>query len=263
MTVGIAARSIGKNDPVIVACMDMMGSTPWNSSETLLKWHIFQNGFRALLAGPAGTARELADHCESVLDLNSNPGVPQVLRMLRQGIGLYKRAFAEAHLQSRMGMTYQDFKTDGKAILPSDLYREVFWEIKRHSSDAELIVCGFLRGSPRIFKVSQDTVWYCDDFAVIGTGTAIGESSLYFRSQSPITDFETTVYQVYEAKRLAENAPGVGKKTILLALRPGAPVGVLSAIGFQEIGKLLEQFAPRGIAASDSFPDGSFDPTSL
>jgi len=73
---------------------------------------------------------------------------------------------------------------------------------------------------PVIFKISGDTAWSCEHFGVIGSGTDIGESSLYYREQSMAHPINRTIYQVYEAKRLGEKAPGVGKKTNLLLVRP-------------------------------------------
>jgi hypothetical protein len=72
-----------------------------------------------------------------------------------------------------------------------------------------------------------------------------------------------TVYSVYEAKRLAENAPFVGKKTVLLVMRPNRPIETISNVGIKVLDELLGTFAPRQIASSDPLPDGSFLPTQM
>ena len=60
---------------------------------------------------------------------------------------------------------------------------------------------------PAIVKASFGKVWHCDGFAVAGTGTGIAEAALFHRNQNTFDTFESTVYKVYEAKRLAEKAP--------------------------------------------------------
>ena|SRR6266481_2689188 len=137
--------------------------------------------------------------------------------------------------------------------------REISWEIKNHNSGAELIVVGYLSGSPRIFKVSGDLVWSCDDFAVIGSGTYIAESTLSIRGQSSFTNLETTIYSVYEAKRMAENVLTVGKKTILFILRPGSGMTSLTDTGFKALNELMNQFAMKQVGSSDPLPEGSFE----
>ncbi len=125
MTVCIAARTILNNENAVVLCMDMMGSSDWNSAETSFKWHPLPQGFYALLAGPSCTARELATHCGTCLILQSDHTVPSVLHALRNGLGAYKRSFADAHVQGRLGISYDEFRRKGKTSLPEDLYREI------------------------------------------------------------------------------------------------------------------------------------------
>ena len=80
MSVCIAARSIITLDRPLVLCMDMLASTDFNSAEITFKWHMLSHGFRALLAGPIPTAREMADCCRSALSTIdiSKDGIPHV-----------------------------------------------------------------------------------------------------------------------------------------------------------------------------------------
>src|SRR5207249_4514755 len=120
-----------------------------------------------------------------------------------------------------------------KSSLPDDLYREIFWEIKTHYSQAELIVAGFVGDAPLIVKVASDSVWECDDFADVGSGTGIGEASLFHREQNFLHPLELTLYHVYEAKRLAEKAPSVGKRTKLFVARSGGRMDIASEAGLK------------------------------
>src|SRR5207302_1582890 len=118
--------------------------------------------------------------------------------------------------------------------LPDDLYREIFWEIKTHYSQAELI-----------------------DFAVVGSGTGIGEASLFHREQNFLHPLELTLYHVYEAKRLAEQAPSVGKRTKLFVARSGGRMDIASEAGLTLLDDYFRSFSPRSVDIN-ALPPGFF-----
>src|SRR5580704_13933954 len=113
MTVCIAAASIFNNDPLLVLCMDMMGSTDFSSSETTWKWRPVVDGFSALMAGTISNVRELTSELHAQL-LGSKPQViREVLEALRRGVGKYKHAFAVGYIQGRLGISYVKFLKTG------------------------------------------------------------------------------------------------------------------------------------------------------
>jgi hypothetical protein len=186
--------------------------------------------------------------------------MPDALRCVRRAIGEHRRMFADFHLQSTVGISYEDFRKKGKATLPEDLYRSLSWEIRNYVSPEELIVTGFLpNGSPIIIKISRGQAWSCDEFAVIGTGTTIAETALYERTQNRNDPLEATVYQVYEAKRLAEKAPYVGKRFNMVILQKGVNAKLLTADGTKFCVRQFARFGPRPFKPSP-LPDGSFAP---
>jgi hypothetical protein len=256
LTVCIAAKAAIYKDPALILCMDMMGSTEASSAETTWKLHALCPDFHGLIAGPISAARELAAYCGIELDaeMKRDKGVPDLLQALRNGVGVYKRALAGAYIRSRIGLSYDEFIKDGKAFLSEDVHREMRWEIKNQYSCAELIVAGFCPW-PVILKVSGDIVINCDDFAVVGTGTTVAESSLLHRSQNMQNSIDLTIYQVYEAKRLAEKAPGVGKTTKLAVFRPARWVQFVLKAGFDELEEQFEKFGPHRITLRD-LPEG-------
>jgi len=255
MTVCIAASSIFNNDPLIVLCADMMGSTDWSSSERTPKWRPVGTNFYALLSGPISNARELVASCHRSFSM---PDAPQrttdVLSIIRRAIGYYKEGFAEAHIQGRLGISYQEFRLRGKSELPDELYRDLLSEIRNHYSDAELIITGFIDGKPNIFKVSGDSVWSCDSFAVIGSGTLIAEASLFHRQQSFMNGRDRTLYCVFEAKRLAEKAPGVGKVTQIFVVRPDHTLEMVQGEGFNVLEKYLTELSPKEVQYIEPIP---------
>lgn len=240
MTLCIAAKTSGSIegpfsaihlDPAIVLCSDRLGLTTSSGAETFTKLADLGHGFMALLAGDSlSVAHEIAGIIASCFkeqpptsDDNHN------VQVLRKALGIHKRQIADSLTQAQLGMSYQEFQRKGKATLPEDLHRDLYWEIKNRHSGAELLVAGFVKVELNedglydhavIYKLSGDEVWVCDYFGAIGSGAEIGESSLFYREHTSAHSLDRTIYHVYEAKRLGEKAPGVGKKTIMGIARP-------------------------------------------
>ncbi len=109
-----------------------------------------------MIAGTIGNARELVGDCLREIDrspeIENSADAPT---RIRNGIGQYKRRFAETHCQSHLGISYAEFRKSGRTAFPEDLYREVAWEIKNHYSQTELIIAGFVHASPIIIKVAD------------------------------------------------------------------------------------------------------------
>jgi hypothetical protein len=266
MTVCIAATSTIGDDPLLVQCTDLMGSTSETSAETSFKFHQLSSHFSALLAGPISGARELATVIGTVFRQQEPRTMPEALVQIRTGIGIFRSAYAEAHLQATLGISYEEFKAKGKTALPDDLFHSLAWDIRNYAPDIELLVTGFFGKLPAIFKVSWDRtssdtkVWNCSDFGVIGSGTSLAESSLFNRNQDSTDGFAETVYNVFEAKRAAEKAPYVGKKLILIVRRADQPSQILMQEGIKFFDRQVARFGPRRLRLP-AFPQDAFDTT--
>jgi hypothetical protein len=113
-----------------------------------------------------------------------------------------------------------------------------------------LILIGIVKGTFQLYKLQRGSITECSNFAAIGTGAIIAEPVLYQRELQIYTDAERAVYIVYEAKRLGETAPGVGKRTnlFLLSNKDGAiKVKPLSDLGHAFMEKQFRRFGPREI----------------
>jgi 20S proteasome alpha/beta subunit len=257
MTVCIAAVC-QSGAAAIVFCVDMMVSQEWTSSETGRKFRRIGQQFWALLAGPLSEAEELTAKIGAALRKQEPQTLPELLKLIRACVGDYRLDFAEDYLQSTLAISYADFRKKGKAELPEDLRGEIFREIKAHRSGVELIVLGFFRdGAPVLVKVSWEKVWRCHDFAVIGTGTGLAEAALFQRSQHILHPLHATVYQVYEAKRLAEKAVGVGKRLALMVLQSSKDPQLLTDDGVKFLAQQFVRFGARQIKPSQ-FPESAF-----
>lgn len=264
MTVCIAAAALANHDPLIVLCMDLKGSTEYTSAETTSKWRPLRHGFYALLSGPVSATRELASACHAALGDHPPASMAHVMKRLRHGVGLFKKKFADEYTYKHLGISYENFRKSGKASLPDDLFHQITAEIKEYfPADVELIAAGFLRRNPVIFKVSSGQVWSCDDFAVIGSGTLLGEAALYNREQHFMYGLNRTLYNTFEAKRLAERAEGVGRKTSMFVVRPQQPyLTSITIEGVKILDEYFQMFGPQSVQMVE-FPESAFQPVAL
>ena len=264
MTVCIAASTTLNGVPAVVLCVDMMGSTDYTSSDTVHKFYPLGFDFFALLAGTFSDAGEFARIIRSRFAVEKPADFPELLRQVRTAVRDLKHGMAETHIEIALGISYDEFRKKGKVTLPEDLYRSLAWEIRSQSPNVEVLVAGFLPAPgksghpvPTIIKASFGKVWHSENFAVAGSGTGIAEAALFHRNQNSLDSFETTVYQVYEAKCLSEKAPGVGRRVIMFVLRPGQRPLVLTEGGTKFLDKQVKRFSPRKLNLPP-FPDGMF-----
>ena len=238
----------------IVLCMDSLGSNDFTSTEHVRKIEWLPHGFIALVAGPVSTARELADAIREQMQAGVS-GVAQLLQKMRIAISVMKHRFADAHVGARLGIDYRKFQKTGRQALPDDLYRQTAWDISAHRLEVELIVAGFLPGQdqerePVIVKLSEEEVTTCDTFAAIGSGALLANASLMQRDYSSIATIEYATYLAYEAKRLGERAPGVGRETNIMVMVDG-PSGSTFRELFRDqlatLETLFKRFGPQPI----------------
>jgi len=78
---------------------------------------------------------------------------------------------------------------------------------------------------PLIFKVGDDGVDWCEQYACIGTGADAADSLLSYRGHDETTLGYRATYHVYEAMKFgAEVAPDVGAGTIAIVYDNGSRI---------------------------------------
>jgi hypothetical protein len=205
-----------------VLCCDWMVSDGVSNSESENKLdQYFSPGFVSLASGPLEEYKDLQ--------------------------GLYRFRFGDKHVDPR--------------TMKEALYLGVreFKEIlaKRGKSQefiSEILVCGFsVDKKPLILHVSTHGVTEIPGFAAIGSGGNFAEAALRWRQHTqPVNWFANlhdVVYRVYEGKRLAECADGVGELTTLAIMSPGSfaeELFTLKFAGFSWLDFLSERFKQYG-----------------
>lgn len=179
MTLCIAAHAMNHRDirNQIVVCSDSLIGDEASVSEDTTKWAFVSDAVVCLYSGSL-------DHAEDA-------------------IAIYKSRFKATpldllHCKEQVHMAFEEVK--------DSLKRRA---VKR--VDIDLIIAGFIETEPRIIQANSRGVWSLPAFATIGAGALVADAVLRLRKPFARTDSSEVLYYVYEAKRLAEASPFVGK----------------------------------------------------
>jgi len=228
MTCCIAAACEMDDDPRIVLCSDLRVETPEAGAENELKFRWAAENWPALIAGDVARAEGLLQtyleyrvqrQTVKLTDIN-------ILEEFKVPAQLQKRKMIDDYVKSQLGISYSDFLRKGKQALDPDVFRDMLYQIRSILLGCELIITGFTSDGARLLRVDQDcSVSWQQNFSVIGTGASIASAALFQREQSIDLSFEETIYNVYEAQRLAQIAPSVGEDLAINVIAPPKPKG--------------------------------------
>jgi hypothetical protein len=133
--------------------------------------------------------------------------------------------------------------------------------IKR--TDVELIVAGFIQSEPRIIYISSRGVATVQSFVAIGSGSLLADAILRWRKPVQFLATNDALYYAYEAKKMGESSPHVGKNITSLNIIEEVDGGGFRSMsilgtGMQYLQKQFEKFGPQDYRGDrDSFPWGS------
>jgi hypothetical protein len=270
MTLSIAAvcDDRRRTSPKIVLCADMERTAEGiGASETEDKLGFVKKGWPTLVAGTISRANDLINVYAGYLkEHEPELGEFNLIDHLRKPAHLQKEKLVEEYLRQTYAFDRDYSYGDGSSELPQTFISTVTENISRIKLDGSLIIAGFLEEtnfdsgevSPRPFLAivdevtdvsgSQEYVRLEYEFAAIGSGQYTALSSLYRRKQDSTNSLRRTLYKVYEANRLSENVPGVGKEYIAIyVLHPDGHVEELTKEGYDYLSDLYDKFGPQKI----------------
>jgi len=254
--------------PKIVLCYDHEKDVEGvGSSETEDKLGFVRNGWPTLIAGTISKANDLLNVYAGYIAENlAEMDEFNLLDHLRKPAHIQKEKLAEEYLRQTYAFDRDYFYGKGKRVLPETFISSVTENVARIKLDASLIICGFWQEtdfytnklSPRPFLAvvdeyadvssSQEYVRLEYEFAAIGTGSYTALSTLYRREQDSTDSLARTIYNVYEANRLSEQVPGVGKEFVSIdVLYPTGKMESLSKEGYKYLRKQYAKYGPRAI----------------
>lgn len=222
-------------------------------------------GMYAMFAGNVSKTKELLDR---YIGLFKKPGIERtsenILELLREPLESQNRADVAAYLSASYGMDYDEWlERDVNA------QQNLISGLPHWRTYCQLIIIWLGADFVRLFQIT-DRVEEMPSFTAIGIGTNAALTSLFSRKYAVYHDLKEAIYYAYEAKRVSETVPGVGKETHLVILEfGGAETGglniyyTLASCELDQLAKQYAQFGPRPyqkLMAADSPLDLSFIP---
>jgi hypothetical protein len=180
------------------------------------------------------------------LDINRRvDSKPTVWLNVKDVAELYSQYYSEARASMAgkawllpLGLNLQTF-VDNQKKMDSALVRQIAMEILNYTAPSvEAIFTGIDNSGAHIYAVNNEDVTSRDfaGFAAIGVGAWHANSQLMFAGHTKWKPFPETLFLVYNAKKRAEVAPGVGSYTDMITIGPG--LGSYSPIAENHITKL-------------------------
>jgi hypothetical protein len=166
--------------------------------------------WQALWADGEAEADDFANTLKEVLQPETFTPT-NIVGKLSEAAAIHIKKLTERYVSLQLGMSFEDFRTNGEHEVPADVRNQVWYEIKHLNLGCEMIVSGFWNGMPLVFKIDREgAVLRVEHFAAIGSGAAIAESVLYQRGQQATIELNQTLYNVYEAFKMSSQiAPAV------------------------------------------------------
>ena len=235
MTLCLAVACQENSEPRIILCSDTrLDYGPLGSSQRTVKADVLGQGWAVLWAGQPNPVQELIDELQPRFQHSSLSTRSAVIKAVESAL---------------------------KAFRQSRLY----------SSDTQLIVSGFVRGSTLLLNVSGDSngelvVTPAPVFTAIGEGFPIAFGMLNYRQVTESMPIEQVTYCVYEAKRISEQVGSVGPFTVLIWQAPGestmpiskANLAMLTAVSLSGLETLYRRIGPQPLPNFEKFPPEFF-----
>jgi hypothetical protein len=263
MTVCIAAACTIKSDPAVVLCHDWQGTVQaTGSTDTIDKQRYLGNNWIALFAGDIARADEIVGCLEGLLSPNITSN--EALDAVRRGVIAFRQRLTDQMMLGTYGIDFDRFIREGRTLYTESIFNEIHRRIVSLEMGVQLLISGFVR--ERDHEAENDFMLSCiiqvcepeqgcieaslqDSFACIGEGAASAQTSLLFRSQDRFDSLSKTVYQVYEAKTLAEIIPTVGESTSIYLQRPNKALFYINGSGFDACNAAFKAFGPKKISS--------------
>jgi hypothetical protein len=156
-------------------------------------------------------------------------------------------------LIAKCGQTFDDFE----AHYNDETSR---YEIANMQCPAWLTIAGFAGRKPMLFEYGNWGIYAAEHYSAIGEGASIALPLLKYRSQADYDTLSSTLYKVYEAKKIAEVYDSVGAATKIIVLKPGANEGTVNqqvvdpGKGLEFLDAKFLESGPKPLTALHDFP---------
>lgn len=176
----------------------------------------------ALTAGNSAVAKEIVLNAVRVLAGGQRPQIEQAAELLKNSFALVRaQKVRENVVLPLLGPDFTRFEQQGVSLpgymeKQPGMYQHVVMQMHAFNLGAEIIVTGVDDGGARICYIGHPgTIVWLDKlgYGAIGSGAIHATVRLSLGGQTRASKLPETLYRVFEAKRAAESAPGVGVET--------------------------------------------------
>jgi 20S proteasome alpha/beta subunit len=169
-----------------------------------------------LTAGDALAHTELFDMVNEEITKHRAPSVNEVVSKIKECYQKRrKQEVIENFLIPRGFSNFGDFYQAQKHMLP-DLALTIQTQIERYTYGLQILVAGMKGETAHIYEINDPGTSRCFDsmgYHAIGSGLPHAMYTLISRNCNQNMPLEEVLLIIYEAKKMAERAPGVGSNT--------------------------------------------------
>lgn len=207
MTICLAAFS--HKDRVIVTVSDSMVTVGNNTADnSTLKWRAIHGDWSAEFAGDTGIATRVLERATKLLDPESEHDSVKVGEAMERAWSEERAALIQARAMADFGLTQQELLRNKPSAA-----RKVVAAVA--ASRCDFLITGFDEEAyPHVLCLTGEDgkVRDCDSFSywAVGSGAGLALAQLAERNQSMATDPLQTIYNLLEARFVAEADANVG-----------------------------------------------------
>ena len=261
MTICIAAACNASRDggTKIVLCADWLQSSGLGSAETIHKQAWLPGNLVCLTAGDVteinALVRVLRTHFKALDEIDETNIIPTVRGALHARLAEKRDEFAIG----QFGYGYDEVFRFGRDRLPDAVFAKFILDTSRIDLRTQCIIAGFVRGDDFLIETTQHAeIRLPSHFSCVGSGALLAKSALLQRSYRRTDDFGPALYQVYEAKRTAENEVGVGKSTLIMVLNEDGAHRNFKIDSLDYLDNLYRKYGPQLVPILMDVPDELF-----
>lgn len=226
MTVGIGAICEKGVSAVVAADKMVTFGSPMNlQTEPPALKKIIELTERVVLVFSGGTAdgEEIIAATRPRLTDPIKQSVGKIAAVVRDSYAEHKQRRAEETiLRPLLGADFRQFQTLVAQSPTSQILQQILGALSQHNLQTEVLVAGLDDSGAQVFAVThpgQLLSLATTGFGSIGSGGLHAGVRMSLARHTKAAPLAETVYNVYEAKRASEVAPGVGNLTDLAIIR--------------------------------------------
>lgn len=177
------------------------------------KMTILSSSCIALTAGDALAHTELFNIVQGEVTRLKSPSVIEIVEKIKENYQCIRRREIEEKILIPRGFdSFRDYYRAQSALV-TDVALSIQSQIDRYDYGLQILVCGISENKAHIYGVSDPGTSKCFDaigFHAIGSGLPHAVNTIIARGCCQAIALKEVVLIVYEAKKMAEKAPGVG-----------------------------------------------------